>query len=127
MAMVNIHEAKTNLSRLIEQALAGEEIIIAKAGTPVVTLSPIKAQKSAKRKLGAALGQVWMAPDFDELPQDVLDAFYNGPIFPVDYTGPMAPHKVSEGVPVELPDAHTANPKNRKPTRYTTKRRSKKS
>ena len=46
MTMVNIHEAKTNLSKLIELALAGEEIIIAKAGNPVVTLSPIKTQSS---------------------------------------------------------------------------------
>jgi prevent-host-death family protein len=127
MVMVNIHEAKTNLSKLIEQALAGEEIIIAKAGAPVVTLQPIK-QTPKRRIAGLAAGQVWMAPDFDELPEEFLDAFYNGPIFPAEYVGKMSAHKVAEGVPAVLPDTPvTVKSKLRKPTHYTPKRRSKKS
>jgi prevent-host-death family protein len=52
---VNVHEAKTQLSALIERALAGEEVIIARAGHPVVTLKPIAAMKKG-RQLGAARG-----------------------------------------------------------------------
>ena len=53
---VNIHHAKTHLSRLIEKALTGEEVIIAKAGQPVVRLVAISPQ--AKRELGSAAGQI---------------------------------------------------------------------
>lgn len=56
---VNIHHAKTHLSRLIEKALTGEEVIIAKAGQPVVRLVAISPQ--AKRELGSAAGQItWL-------------------------------------------------------------------
>ena len=62
---VNIHEAKTNLSRLIERALMGEEIIIAKAGKPVVKM--VRIRKSGKRVFGSAAGKIvfrngWDAP-----------------------------------------------------------------
>lgn len=60
---VNMHEAKTDLSRLVERALSGEEVIIARAGVPVVRLVPIARQ--GKRKLGQWAGQVQMADDFD--------------------------------------------------------------
>ncbi len=53
---VNVHEAKTHLSRLIEKALAGEEVIIAKAGQPVVRLVAISPR--APRELGSAAGQI---------------------------------------------------------------------
>lgn len=61
---VNIHEAKTNFSKLIERVLGGEEIIIAKAGKPVAKLIPI-APKPARRTPGSARGQGWIGPDFD--------------------------------------------------------------
>ncbi len=61
---VNIHEAKTNFSKLIERVLGGEEIVIAKAGKPVAKLIPI-APKPARRTPGSARGQVWIGPDFD--------------------------------------------------------------
>jgi prevent-host-death family protein len=127
MTLVNIHEAKTNLSKLIELVLSGEEVIIAKAGTPVVTLQPIK-QTPKRRIAGLAAGQVWMAPDFDELPEEFLDAFYNGPIFPAEYAGKMSAHKVAEGIPATLLDTPAAaKPKVRKPVHYPKKRRPKKS
>lgn len=72
---VNIHEAKTHLSRLVEQAAAGQEIIIAKAGKPVARLVPLEARPQPKR-LGLLKGKVRVPDDFDDpLPDDVLVAF----------------------------------------------------
>jgi prevent-host-death family protein len=75
--VTNIHEAKTHLSRLVERAAAGEEIVIAKAGKPMAKLVPFE-KAPPKRKLGGWKGKVWIAPDFDELPQDILAAFNEG-------------------------------------------------
>ncbi len=85
MTTVNIHEAKTHLSRYVEQAAAGEEIIIAKAGKPVAKLVPLEANALPPRKLGLLAGKLKIADDFDDpLPDDILDLFLNGPIFPPD-------------------------------------------
>ena len=74
-ATVNIHEAKTHFSKLIERVRLGEEIIIAKAGKPVARLVP-EAPKDKRRRLGTAKGQIWIAEDFDDaLPDDLLDLF----------------------------------------------------
>jgi len=63
---VNVHEAKTNLSRLIRQALAGDEVIIARDNVPVVKLTPV-AEEKPQRQLGIAEGfVVYIADDFDE-------------------------------------------------------------
>ncbi len=64
MSQVNIYEAKTNLSRLIERARAGEEIVIARAGTPLVQLIPVT-PRSEPRKLGVWEGKLKLAPDWD--------------------------------------------------------------
>ena len=61
---VNIYEAKTHLSKLVDRAAAGEEIIIAKAGRPLARLVPF-VTATPLRKPGSWKGQVWMAPDFD--------------------------------------------------------------
>lgn len=75
MAEVNIHEAKSQLSRLLARALAGEEIIIAKAGRPVARLVPIAAPK-APRVLGADRGRFRVPEDFNaSLPADLLETF----------------------------------------------------
>jgi prevent-host-death family protein len=75
MQTVNIHEAKTHLSRLVEDAAAGEEIIIAKAGKPMAKLVPIEAKKGL-RKLGLLEGMGTVPDDFDDpLPDEVLAAF----------------------------------------------------
>lgn len=72
---VNIHEAKTNLSRLVEQAANGTEIVIAKAGKPMARLVPIQSPASP-RKPGFLKGRLWIADDFDApLPDDLLDLF----------------------------------------------------
>ena len=75
MKISNIHEAKSQLSKLIESALAGEEIIIAKAGKPLVKLIPYQKDKSP-RTPGGWEGKVVMSDDFDdELPSDILAGF----------------------------------------------------
>ncbi len=81
MMKVNMHEAKSQLSRLGKLAWEGEQIVIAKAGEPYLRLVPFR-EKKTKRKLGALKGQIWIAPDFDETPQEVIDAFWNSKIFP---------------------------------------------
>jgi prevent-host-death family protein len=75
MHVANIHEAKTHLSRLIERAAAGEEIVIARAGKPVVRLIAYQEQKPPKRTPGIWKGKVKMSRDFDELPESVAAAF----------------------------------------------------
>jgi prevent-host-death family protein len=73
---VNVHEAKTHLSRLLKRVAAGEEITIARAGTPVAKLVAV-APASAVRPLGAMEGQIYIAEDFDApLPDDILARFY---------------------------------------------------
>ena len=74
MVIANIHEAKSRLSKLIERAMSGEEVIIAKAGQPVVRLVPIYADGSP-RVGGQWNGRVRMADDFDVLPDDIAAAF----------------------------------------------------
>jgi prevent-host-death family protein len=75
MLTVNIHEAKTQLSKLIEAAAQGEEIVIAKAGKPTVRLVSIHATKPV-RKPGALKGKMRIADDFDApLPDDIQAAF----------------------------------------------------
>lgn len=72
---VNIYEAKTQLSRLVDQAAAGEEIIIARGGKPVARLSRLVATPR-KIRFGVLKGQVRVAPDFDApLPDEVIAAF----------------------------------------------------
>ena len=72
--LVNIHEAKTQLSKLVERAAGGEEIIIAKAGRPMARLVPY-VERRQPRKPGRLKGKLWVADDFDETPEWLLDAF----------------------------------------------------
>ncbi len=75
MRTVNIHAAKTHLSRLVDAAAAGEEIIIAKSGKPLARLCPLAA-RSGRRKLGGLEGRLRIPEDFDApLPDEVLDLF----------------------------------------------------
>ena len=77
MQVFNIHEAKTNLSKLIEKTSKGEEVIIAKAGKPVAKLSPYK-EKLKPRKSGLWKGKVWMSEDFNEEDEEINRLFYEG-------------------------------------------------
>lgn len=77
MKIVNIHEAKTGLSRLIERAQAGEEVIIAKAGMPVAKLIRYD-EEDAPRQPGFWRGKVTIADDFDELSEAFTAYFEEG-------------------------------------------------
>jgi len=72
--IVNIHEAKTHLSRLVERVAAGEEIVIGKAGRPVARLVPYAETRQARHP-GRWEGRVTIAADFDATPEELLDAF----------------------------------------------------
>jgi prevent-host-death family protein len=74
MRVTNISEAKTQLSALVEKVLAGQEVIIGKAGKPVAKLVQYK-YRETDRQPGALKGKIKIASDFDELPSDVADAF----------------------------------------------------
>lgn len=73
--VLNIHEAKTHLSRIVEEVAAGKEVIIAKAGKPMARLSPIRATVK-KKKLGLLKGRIRIAADFNApLADEVLAGF----------------------------------------------------
>lgn len=73
---VNIHEAKTHLSRLLERVAIGEEVIIAKAGKPVAKLVPMTDQPK-RRSLGSAKGEFTVPDNFnDPLPKEIEDLFW---------------------------------------------------
>jgi prevent-host-death family protein len=77
MRTVNIHEAKTQLSRLVDAAAKGEPFIIAKAGKPLVKVVPIDAPASPKR-LGFMRGAFTVPDDFDTMGQEEIEAMFNG-------------------------------------------------
>ncbi|HEY6250919.1 MAG TPA: type II toxin-antitoxin system Phd/YefM family antitoxin [Candidatus Angelobacter sp.] len=72
---INVHEAKTHFSRLLQRVAAGEEITIAKAGVPIARLVPVE-PKAEPRKLGIYGDKIWIAEDFDgPLPHEILAGF----------------------------------------------------
>ena len=75
MAQIGMHEAKTTLSKLVERAEAGEEIVIARNGTPAVRLVPVERGNRLAEVHGLWAGQVELAENFDELPPDIAEAF----------------------------------------------------
>jgi prevent-host-death family protein len=78
MDTVNLYDAKINLSKLVERAARGEEIVIAKAGRPLARLVPL-ARRTTARPLGPLAGQVTIGPGFDDpLPEDISTAFDGG-------------------------------------------------
>jgi len=72
---VNVHEAKTHLSRLLEAVERGEDVVIARAGRPVARLVPV-VPAGQRREPGAWRGQGFIADDFDETPESVIAAFH---------------------------------------------------
>ena len=81
METVNIHEAKTHLSKLISAAESGAEVLIARKGAPAVKLVPVHAaaKRSRKQMWGAGIGKIWIASDFDskETNDEIADLFEN--------------------------------------------------
>ena len=79
MTIVNIHEAKTQLSRLIERALAGESMVIAKAGKPLVKLVRLEAPDASQvRRLGFMRGEMRVPDDFDQMGSREIEAMFGG-------------------------------------------------
>jgi prevent-host-death family protein len=74
--LINIHEAKTHLSRLVERVEAGEELVIARAGRPVARLVPYR-ERREPRSPGGLKGRIWLAPDWDapEVNAEVAELF----------------------------------------------------
>jgi prevent-host-death family protein len=70
MAHFNIADAKAHFSTLVQRALMGEEVIIAKDNKPVLRLVPLQQPSDQPRQPGSARGKIWMAPDFDDTPED---------------------------------------------------------
>ncbi|MEZ5614380.1 MAG: type II toxin-antitoxin system prevent-host-death family antitoxin [Rhodocyclaceae bacterium] len=79
MRTVNIHEAKTQLSRLVEQAAKGDSFVIAKAGKPLVKVMPLDAPEAGeKKRLGFMAGQISVPDDFDTLGAAEIERFFAG-------------------------------------------------
>lgn len=81
MRQVNMHEAKTHLSRLVEEAAAGEGFVICKAGRPMVRVSPLSepiASPPPRRRLGLLQGNCSVPDDFDRLGSDDLADLFEG-------------------------------------------------
>ena len=77
MRIVNIHEAKTHLSRLIDQVAAGEPFIIAKAGKPMVIVSPVRpAEVKTPQRRGFLAGQISVPDDFDDMFTDEIEEMF---------------------------------------------------
>ena len=91
MSTINIFEAKTNLSKLVACAEQGEEIIIARNGKPAARLAPLAPVAKPRIRFGGMKGKIWVADDFDELPEDLLAAFNDGEIFPPERPNPAPP------------------------------------
>jgi prevent-host-death family protein len=75
MQQVNVHEAKTQLSKLLDRVAAGEEVVNARHGKAVAKLSPMK-QELPPRRPGALKGKIWIADNFDEFDQELEEMFY---------------------------------------------------
>lgn len=79
MEIVNIHEAKTHLSRLVDRAAAGESFIIAKSGTPMVKVIPLDSPSGGQiKRLGFLSGQIEVPNDFDRMGEDEIERLFKG-------------------------------------------------
>jgi prevent-host-death family protein len=79
MKTVNIHEAKTQLSKLVDEASKGESFIIAKAGKPIVKVMALSAPASSQvRRLGFLAGQISVPDDFDKMGRDEIEGLFGG-------------------------------------------------
>jgi prevent-host-death family protein len=73
--MVNVYEAKTQLSDLLKRVEAGEDVVIARAGTPVVRLVPVERQTGERRGRGCLKGKILISDDFDKVDDEIIEAF----------------------------------------------------
>jgi antitoxin (DNA-binding transcriptional repressor) of toxin-antitoxin stability system len=83
MIQVNIHEAKARLSEYLEAVARGERVVICKRNRPIAELRALARKRTDRRPIGLAKGQVTIPPSFFKpMPDEWLDEFYNGPVFP---------------------------------------------
>ncbi len=84
MTVVNMHEAKSQLSKLVARAEAGEDVVIARDGKPAVRLTPVRAEQATwtQRIEGALAGKIWISDDFDAPMPELEAAIYDGAIEP---------------------------------------------
>jgi prevent-host-death family protein len=96
MIVVNIHEAKAKLSEYLDKVAAGERVMICKRNQPVAELRAVEQKRTQPRPIGGG-PHSFIVPDafFEPLPDEWLDEFYNGPIFPE----PEKPSRVAEASP----------------------------
>ncbi|MCB1237427.1 MAG: type II toxin-antitoxin system prevent-host-death family antitoxin [Verrucomicrobiae bacterium] len=95
MKIINIQEAKTHLSRLVEEAVAGEEIVVAKAGKPLVCLTPYKKPQAA-RMGGQYAGKIVESDDCWEPDEDPFEGSLDRPLLYSDFAGPSNTARVAE-------------------------------
>jgi prevent-host-death family protein len=76
--VVNMHQAKSSLSRLVARALAGEEVVIARNGEPLVKLVPVPTERRP-RVPGRGKGKIWISPDFEFTDEEITELF-EGPL-----------------------------------------------
>ena len=77
MQTINIHEAKTHLSRIVERVARGESFVIAKAGKPMVKVVPLDAQEAAPKRLGFLAGQIEVPDDFDTMGSTEIEHLFS--------------------------------------------------
>ena len=95
MIVINIHEAKAKLSEYLDAVANGETVVICKRNRPVAELRAVEQKRTEPRPIGGAKGIVVPPSFFDPMPDEWLDQFYNGPIFPDTTT----PSRVAESRP----------------------------
>jgi prevent-host-death family protein len=101
MIMVNIHEAKAKLSEFVDAVERGERVVICKRNHPVAELRPVEQKRTTPRPLGRAKGIVIPPSFFDPMPDDFLDAFESGPVYPE--TSRSRPPRVAETAATSRP------------------------
>ena len=94
MIVINIHEAKAKLSEYLDAVAGGDCVVICKRNRPVAELRAVEAKRTEPRPLGGIKGIVIPPSFFDPMPDDWLDEFYNGPVFPEKA---RKPSRVAEG------------------------------
>lgn len=97
MIMVNIHEAKAKLSEFLDRVAAGDRVMICKRNQPVAELRAVEQKRTAPRPIGGATGIVIPPSFFDPMPDEFLDAFESGSVFPERKSS--RPSRVAEARP----------------------------
>ena len=95
MIVINIHEAKAKLSEYLDAVAGGETVVICKRNRPVAELRAVEQKRTEPRPIGGTKGIVILPSFFDPMPDDWLNEFYNGPVFPESET----PSRVAENRP----------------------------